>query len=128
MQDETRKLQEEARRFWDKAVGYLKTVPHKVDETVRKTAESSVLRVEIIGQRRELDQGLKELGRRVHDLVKLQGAVTAPWSFTRSWTRRPSSLRPWSSSRRWPTISIRRTELSAVLRTVSSTLPGTVLR
>ena len=77
MTDETRKLQEEARKFWDKAVGYLKTVPGKVDVTVRKTAESSVLRMEIVGQRRELDQALKELGRRVHDLVKLQGQVTA---------------------------------------------------
>ena len=77
MQDETHKLQEDARRFWNKAVGYLKTVPGKVDDTVRRTAESSVLRMEIVGQRRELSQAHEELGRRVHDLVKLQGAVTA---------------------------------------------------
>ena len=56
MTDETRKLQEEARRVWDKAVGYLKTVPGKVDETVRRTAETSVLRMEIVGQRRDLEQ------------------------------------------------------------------------
>lgn len=77
MTDDTRKLQEEARRVWDKAVGYLKTVPGKVDETVRRTAETSVLRMEIVGQRRDLEQALRELGRRVYDLVKLQGEVSA---------------------------------------------------
>jgi hypothetical protein len=68
---------DEARKLIDRSLTFLRSVSGRIEEGVKRTYEASTLRIEISGLRRSLDEALRDLGRRVYDLVQHQGTLTA---------------------------------------------------